>query len=270
MENTTLDVAETKTKKQYVLKPEQHGMIKRADANRIVGENDNHVRKLAQNMKQFGYNPKHPIIVGPDMVIRAGHNRFVAAGLAGVDIVVEVDENEAMSFVEQTKQDDIYKKWTTKDFIRLHAKEGKQAYIDLEIIIRSYSSFPIKIIIASAANLGNQASGDVFDAVRQGNFHFAKGKTRLDVEHEMDEIQDLHDLIPEEHKPQGEISMHVGLAYLWLKLQDDFDKEWFNKNVKRNKTMLVPQAGGTQSNRKMLVSIYNKGLRKPNHISCDI
>ena len=259
-----LQKVQTTTKKLYVLTPSQHDMIKPNEANRVVGVNDSHVQKLVESMKKDGFNPLRPIIVGTNNVIRAGHNRYVAAKIAKVTIFVEVDENEKGTLLEQTKQDDIQKKWSTKDFIRTYAKiEGKQDYLELKQIVRGYFNFPIKVIIASCARIGNQANGGIFKSIRTGKFQFQKGKNRMDVEHELDEISKLNDLIPEENRMRGDlISMHVGLAYLWLKMQKGFDKNWFDKNVIRNRILLVPQAGGSKANRKMLLDIYNRGLRK--------
>ena len=261
---TELSKVETAIKKLYILTPAHYDMIKPNEANRIIGVNDPHVLKLVESMKKNGFNPQHPIIVGPDMVIRAGHHRYVAAKIAKVTIFVEVDKNEKMTLLEQTKQDDIQKKWSTKDFIRTYAKvEGKQDYLDLKQIIRGYDNFPVKVIIASCAHIGNQASGGIFKSIRTGKFQFQKGKNRIDVEHELDEIAQLNELIPDENRMRGDVvSMHVGLAYLWLKMQKGFDQNWFDKNVVRNRTLLVPQAGGAKANRKMLLDIYNKGLRK--------
>lgn len=255
---------QTMTKKLYVLTPAHHDMIKPNEANRVVGVNDPHVQKLVESMKKDGFNPLRPIIVGPDMVIRAGHNRYVAAKIAKVTIFVEVDENEKKTLLDQSHQDDIQKKWTTKDWIRTYAKvEGKQDYLDLKQIIRGYFNCPIKVIIASCACIGNQANGGVFKAIKTGKFQFQKGKNRMDVEHELDEIARLNELIPDENRMRGDaISMHVGLAYLWLKMQKGFDKSWFDKNVIRNRILLVPQSGGSKANRKMLLDIYNKNLRR--------
>ena len=243
----------------FMLQPEYYGLIAPSKANRFVGSNDSHVKKLAKSMRENGFNKDKPIIVGSNGEIKAGHNRYAAAQLVQCPIYVKV--NDSYDLTQQTKQDDINKKWSSEDFIRLYSGQEKQVYLDLNRIIQAYPNFPIKIIIASCSAIGNQASGNIFNAVRTGDFEFANGMDRLAVELELDEIQKLHDMMSDEFRPKNNaISMHVGLAYLWLKGHSNFDKKRFEKMVAKNQSKLVPQAGGTRANRKKLCSIYNAGL----------
>jgi len=244
------------TKTIFQLNPEQHHLIKPNIANRVIEENDAHVNNLISSFKERGFDNTKPIIVGSDGFIKAGHNRYFAAKKAKLPILVEI--NDDLDFLEQTKNDDIVRKWSTKDFIRTFSKQGIKSYVSLFKTVNSYPDFPIKIIIASAAKINNQANGNTFKDVRSGKFKYHHQMTPVAVEMELDEIQGIHDLMHEDNKPQH-ISMHVGLAYLWLKNQNSFDKNRFWTCLKKNSSLLCPQAGGTKANRKMLLEIYNKG-----------
>ena len=176
---------------------------------------------------------------------------------------IYVKVNDSFDLTNQTKQDDINKKWTTEDFIRLYSRQGIPFYVELNNIILSYPNTPIKVIIASAAGLTNQVNGDIFTAVRRGEFTFLNNKNRLSVELEMDEIKKIHEMMSEENRPQNNaISMHIGLAYLWMKSNPNFDKSRFFDKILRNQHKISPQAGGTRTNRRHLCELYNQNLQK--------
>jgi len=253
---------QTVTQELIRLEPHQLNYIKKNPANRVIdGKNSSKMNELIESFKKYGFNKCHAIIVGSDMVIKAGHYRFTAAKIANVPIYVVVS-NE-YTFDEETEMDDVLTKWTTGDYVLRFSRLGIESYVELNKIVQSYPNFPIKIIVASAVGIANQANGSIFKAVRRGNFNFRKGMDRNAAEHELDEIQELHDLMLDKNrKPQDKIYMHIGLAYLWLKSQPNFNKNHFFKNVSRNKSDLVNQSGGTPANREMLKAIYNKGLSR--------
>jgi len=259
MEAKPLEEMKVVKKVIYEIAPENHHIIKPDVANRLIGVEDRHVKNLVASMISQGFDHTKPIIIGSDNIIKAGHNRFMAAGLAKVSIFVEV--NDEINFIDQTKIDDLTRKWTTKDFIRVYAKQGLPPYISLHATTEAYSHFPLKIVIASAVGIANQASGDIFRAVRTGEFKYTTDK--LSVERELDEIQTLHDLILDENQTQGQkISMQFGLAYLWIKTLDGFNKDTLIKSAKKNRALLVPQYGGSKPNRSQMLMIYNKGKHK--------
>jgi hypothetical protein len=247
-----------------MIQPSEFHTIKPNEANRSHQGNISHIRKLKKSMMKHGFDYSKPIVVNNENVIVAGHHRFFAAQEVNKEkhMPIYIVRDGAKSFVDRCNDDDITLKWSTSDYIRLYSKQGLQAYIDLNAIQNGYSHFPIKVIIASAAGIYNQASGEIFEAVRTGSFQFMKNRTRLHVEIEMDEIQNLHDLIKEDYKPKGNrINMHLGLAYLWLKSKPNFNKEAFFKACLKQQDKLVPQTGGTTTNRKLLLDVYNHGKR---------
>ena len=244
------------TKEIIMVNPEHFDRIKPNPANRITSKNKNHIAKLKKSMLEFGYDLNYPIKVDHNFMIQAGHHRFIAAQEAQVPIAITIQTDS--SLVDETKKDDIAKKWSTIDFITLYAGKENKHYSELLKIVEAYSHFPIKVIIASVCGKKNQASGDIFEDIRHGKFKMRKEFGRVDVERELDEIENLHYMIPDEHR-QSKINMHFALAYLYIKGLDGFDKQSFQKAVSKNRQDLIPQTGGAPSNRKWLLNIYNKG-----------
>lgn len=101
--------------------------------------NENHVKKLAKDIKLDGYNINFPIIVkqiGDKYMIFKGHHRFLACKSINHPIIFTI--NNDLEDIDLIRGEKVMKSNDVKDAIEMYAKLGNKNYIRFNKLLKEY------------------------------------------------------------------------------------------------------------------------------------
>lgn len=101
--------------------------------------NENHVKKLAKDIKLDGYNINFPIIVkqiGEKYMIFKGHHRFLACKSINSPIIFTI--NNDLEDIDLIRGEKVMKSNDVKDAIEMYAKLGNEHYIRFNKLLKEY------------------------------------------------------------------------------------------------------------------------------------
>ena len=136
-------------------------------ANRVDQENRHHIMRLRKSIRENGYMQEKPIIVGSDLVIKAGHHRYYAAIAEGSGAWVQIDDDYDLT--EHSLADNIQKPWSTLSWIRLHANAGSGDFPRIQDFLTRYG-FGVKVGMMLLSDKQSEPSADEFDVIAKGTF----------------------------------------------------------------------------------------------------
>lgn len=228
-------------------------------SNRSISQNN--LRKIRKTLLKYGHRIQGAITVGSDLVVKAGHHRFIACQqmqslpkdkrgkYKGAWIVID----DSVDFQEKTEIDNAQKGWTTLDMIHKYASDGKEEYIRL-VDFMTRHGLKLKATQALLNNISTQASQPAFDIMKDGLF---KAKDWDLAEQRVEYMKELGSYLDNAEEWNN---VHLVTAVQKCFSMDGFDPAWLVKKVAR-------QSGSfrIQRNRRetldMLEKIYNHGRR---------
>jgi len=141
--------------------------IKPDPSNRIDHNNHNHILRLRKSIRRDGYCKEKPIIVGSDLIIRAGEHRYYACIEENSGAWIKISDSSDLETLSRI--DDIAKPWSTISWIRKHANGGRGDYPKIIEFIEKYG-FGIKVSMMILADQSNECPSDDFDRIKGGEF----------------------------------------------------------------------------------------------------
>jgi hypothetical protein len=252
---------QSKNVELFFLPHENLDMLEKHVRNRLNEDNTSQIKKLKRSYREKkGFDSREPVIIDSCFVIQDGHNRYQAALEEGIGVWYTVDDD--FDLLRDNLQKGLAKKWSTVDFIRGYAHELGGAYKAIMNIHEEYGNrIGIKVIIASAVGITNEASGSVFERIQSGAFTFPKRITYDTMVKDMKEVLLLNSLVSPLCRKTG-VNNQFSLAYFWIRSQPHFDKNRFFKKLSIMEQDVKPQIGGQRPNRTKLVALYNYNLKK--------
>lgn len=203
-----------------------------------------HVRKLAADIKRFGFLPSKPIQCykqNGKYVVVDGHHRIEAARAVGASLyfVVEpISSQESMAAVNL----DI-RKWSNENFVKQYCHRGNKEYLILE----KYVCRGIPLRQAASMLAGESAhSGNASERVRNGTF---KVKTTSHIDKCVELIESNPDVPAFRHN--GFIKA-LSLC-LWL---PEFDFTTFKHRAKLNNSR-IPNCSNMDDFLRAIEEVYN-------------
>jgi hypothetical protein len=265
MENATMENATVVSTVQVMFCPfEQMGkFIKANPANRVLDNDAAHIERLAKRIKEKGFSKNKPIVVRSDGVISAGHRRYIAAQKAqsGVYYTINDDPNLLFNDAEEEK---FNKKWTTEDWIRRYAAEGKIFYRMFQLLMECYPIIPLKLLQAIVLGKRSEQTQKIFDIFANGKFEY--GTSTDEVERIIRQLSDIWGMLRQTHTNLDvKVSLQFGLALLVLFKNEKYDHKEFLKKLMSNVQRCMPQ-GKRSDNLRLLEGIYNSGKQDKNRI----
>ena len=226
-------------------------------ANRVTAKNGSHISRLANSIKESGFLKTHPITVDKKGTIQQGHHRYYGAIEAKSGVWCQIITGGMAEFIRQTKADNITKRWSTEDWIELHARENKNG--DFIIVKDFFDKNPTiggKLMLAILLDKANHVPQSVFESVMQGTFRIKANIARAMAT--IAQLMEVYDSLDDKFKT-GQINMTLGFAVLHMMKHPDYDHAAFISRLRKNK--FVPQAR-REWNIDRLQDIYNKGVKK--------
>lgn len=146
-----------------------YNMFRSALGNRAVLYK--HVKRLADSMKERGFDTTKKILVSRTLEVLDGQHRLEAARLAGVSVHYEVVDQT--SIYEMHSINAIQRKWKLEDYLNAYSDHGDKYYIKLKEFV---SSEPVSLIAALSVVSGvfNRVRGGVLESFYKGEFEYTK------------------------------------------------------------------------------------------------
>lgn len=210
-----------------------------------------HVKRLAENMRLFGFMPSKPIQCyrkGGKLVVVDGHHRLEAAKAANVEVFYVVEAERC----QQTMSSENYlvKKWTGMDFVRLYASRGNKNYQSL--LYYQERGIPVGFVASMMINHG-ASSGNTNKVIQNGTF---KIKSTDQIELVDAIIQEFAAKSPA-CKSRPFISA-ISKCILW----EGFSFDTFVRRMRENASMLEKTSNEDQM-LTQIEAIYNYRSRQP-------
>jgi hypothetical protein len=203
-----------------VKKTSDYTIFKKLPGNREIEPGN--LKKITASLKMNNMLELNPILVDSEMRVMNGQHRLEAAKNLGIEVYYKVDENIKSSdlLLLQTQ-----KSWTLEDFVRYHAAQGINAYVDIVKLSEKYS-----ISITEAIQyLGIGRGGKGYIALKEGKTTENIKEKENDLKDKIFKIEQIRRLI--EEKTIGEkkylISRYFTRSLLALIDNSSFDFDVF-------------------------------------------
>ena len=210
---------------------------------------DQHVNKLVESFKNFGQ--MQPILCSKEpngkLMVVDGQNRLLAAKALGTPIKYIVDTN--LNSHSVTEINSTQKNFTTNDWIKRHAAQGKQDYIELLRQIDNYKgTFSASCIVHAYSAVSTSRTITAY--IKEGTYkiNVQKGTKTLNLCLKMFSV--LEDKALLQRVVIRAVSKMLGL--------ENFNENTLLKNIKLKKLNIWPRTSDTYNE---LISVYNYNLK---------
>ena len=149
--------------------------IKENPENRVINKGSPHIKRIANNLRKYGYIREKAMIVDSDYVLKSGHHRFNACKMLEVDenkgdyrgAWILIDDN--FSLQEATEIDDEVARWKSTDWIVYYARQGNEEYKKIMEFVEA-NNLGIKAAQSLLLDCATQSSAEVFMDIKKGEF----------------------------------------------------------------------------------------------------
>lgn len=217
--------------------------------------NKSHVKKLAASIKSIGL--KTPIVVTKSNVIIDGQHRYHA-----VKLLLEAGENVKLPYIQkQLTYSDIAEinsnqlRWTNKDWIEYHAKNGNGNYEALLLCQKAYPAIKLSALAPLLHNGTNLSTQKLI----KGEFVYIMDDTRKYI------CEQVTSMVKE--RPEFGMKSFL-LAVTWLMRSPEFMSKRLFTKLSANLHSVRHQSG-TGNWAQHLLYWYNKGLSAKKKLRID-
>lgn len=130
--------------------------------------NPQHVRRIADSMRQRNLMPYQPVITNEEMYVIDGQHRIEAAKMLKIDVHFIIIPNVDLATIRLLNAN--MKAWTARDFVESYSKTGNAHYTALLQFIDHYKiplTAAAQILTDSLITLGG---GKISTTIRNGSF----------------------------------------------------------------------------------------------------
>ena len=225
-----------------IFETKDYSIFKFREDNRLI--NVNHVKRLAQRMKENGWLSTSVVTINGNGDVIDGQHRVKAA--ISVGCIIRYKQSKGAGADEMTEMNSLQKNWSPFDFLHKHAARGNENYITFQKFVEDYPMFRYTEV---SMFLTNSCSGVKRESFESGNWVVKNEKKgRMWADHVLE-------LKPYFEKYYNK-SIFVRAFIKIISNKKEFVFEEFLHKVKLRPMMLVP-SGTVEQYVEMIESIYN-------------
>jgi len=225
-----------------IYETKDYSIFKFRDDNRVI--NDNHVRKLATNMKNDGWLATSVVTINGNGDLIDGQHRVKGAIVAGVPVRYKVVRGAGSE--EMTKMNTLQKNWSPFDHLHKFVVKGNQSYVIFDKFVKDYPMFKYTEVAMFLSNSMSTVQRHIFES---GNYNVKNEKRGREW---ADYVLQLRPYFEKYYNK----SIFVRALIKILSNKKDFVFEEFLHKVKLRPTKLVP-CGTVEQYVELIEDIYN-------------